>query len=101
MVVKDPEWASLHVYVSMLKRMHCWKLAEKGSGQNQLCTAIRRSSADDLLTQNLSLYGRCPCLTCSIKITQVGISEVVYSQSYSMDNEVQDRFAGYMLRTRY
>ncbi|KKY26618.1 putative deoxycytidylate deaminase [Diplodia seriata] len=27
----------------------------------------------------------CPCLTCSIKITQVGISEVVYSQAYSMD----------------
>ncbi|KAF6228344.1 hypothetical protein HO133_008074 [Letharia lupina] len=29
----------------------------------------------------------CPCLTCSIKITQVGISEVVYSQGYGMDNE--------------
>jgi dCMP deaminase len=29
----------------------------------------------------------CPCLTCSIKITQVGISEVVYSQGYSMDTE--------------
>ncbi|KAI5807487.1 cytidine deaminase-like protein [Peziza echinospora] len=28
----------------------------------------------------------CPCLTCSIKIVQVGISEVVYSQSYSMDD---------------
>ncbi|KAI9818294.1 MAG: Deoxycytidine monophosphate (dCMP) deaminase [Thelocarpon impressellum] len=29
----------------------------------------------------------CPCLTCSIKIAQVGISEVVFSQSYSMDTE--------------
>ncbi|KAI9882804.1 MAG: Peroxisomal membrane protein PMP27 [Watsoniomyces obsoletus] len=29
----------------------------------------------------------CPCLTCSIKIAQVGISEVVYNQSYSMDQE--------------
>ncbi|CCC12458.1 unnamed protein product [Sordaria macrospora k-hell] len=29
----------------------------------------------------------CPCLTCSIKIAQVGISEVVYSQGYSMDGE--------------
>lgn len=29
----------------------------------------------------------CPCLTCSIKIVQVGISEVVYSQGYSMDGE--------------
>lgn len=27
----------------------------------------------------------CPCLTCTIKIVQCGISEVVYSQSYSMD----------------
>lgn len=30
----------------------------------------------------------CPCLTCSVKITQVGISEVVYSQSYGIDKEV-------------
>ena len=30
----------------------------------------------------------CPCLTCSIKIVQVGISQVVYSQGYSMDQEV-------------
>ncbi|OAX85201.1 hypothetical protein ACJ72_00430 [Emergomyces africanus] len=29
----------------------------------------------------------CPCLTCSVKIAQLGISEVVYSQSYSMDKE--------------
>ncbi|ODH26306.1 hypothetical protein ACO22_04689 [Paracoccidioides brasiliensis] len=29
----------------------------------------------------------CPCLTCSVKIAQLGISEVVYSQSYNMDKE--------------
>ncbi|KAI1389792.1 cytidine deaminase-like protein [Hypoxylon trugodes] len=29
----------------------------------------------------------CPCLTCSIKIVQVGITEVVYSQGYSMDKD--------------
>jgi dCMP deaminase len=42
----------------------------------------------------------CPCLTCSIKITQVGISEVVYSQSYSMDRETAAIFkeAGVHLR---
>ncbi|RMZ92016.1 hypothetical protein DV736_g745, partial [Chaetothyriales sp. CBS 134916] len=28
----------------------------------------------------------CPCLTCSVKIAQVGVKEVVYSQSYNMDN---------------
>ncbi|KAK6505021.1 Deoxycytidine monophosphate (dCMP) deaminase [Arthrobotrys musiformis] len=32
----------------------------------------------------------CPCLTCSVKIAQVGISEVVYSQAYSMDNKTAD-----------
>lgn len=29
----------------------------------------------------------CPCLTCSIKIVQVGVVEVVYSQGYSMDKQ--------------
>lgn len=29
----------------------------------------------------------CPCLTCTIKIVQSGIKKVVYSQSYSMDDE--------------
>lgn len=27
----------------------------------------------------------CPCLTCSVKIAQVGVKEVVFSQSYNMD----------------
>lgn len=27
----------------------------------------------------------CPCLTCSIKIVQAGITEVIYSKSYNMD----------------
>ncbi|KAI5858183.1 cytidine deaminase-like protein [Durotheca rogersii] len=42
----------------------------------------------------------CPCLTCSIKIVQVGISEVVYSQGYSMDTEAAliFRSAGIKLR---
>ena len=42
----------------------------------------------------------CPCLTCSIKIAQVGISEVVYSQGYSMDTETASVFneAGVKLR---
>lgn len=42
----------------------------------------------------------CPCLTCSIKIVQVGIEEVVYSQGYSMDGETAGVFraAGVKLR---
>ena len=29
----------------------------------------------------------CPCLTCAVKIVQVGIQEVVYAQGYNMDGE--------------
>lgn len=38
--------------------------------------------------ENLTVDCRCPCLTCTVKIAQVGISEVVYSQGYNMDNDV-------------
>lgn len=42
----------------------------------------------------------CPCLTCSIKIVQVGITEVVYAYGYSMDGETEKVFreAGIKLR---
>ncbi|KAI9805299.1 MAG: Deoxycytidine monophosphate (dCMP) deaminase [Piccolia ochrophora] len=42
----------------------------------------------------------CPCLTCSIKIAQVGISEVVFSQGYSMDTQTAAVFkeSGVQLR---
>ncbi|KAH6891409.1 putative dCMP deaminase [Thelonectria olida] len=42
----------------------------------------------------------CPCLTCSIKICQVGIHEVVYAHGYSMDREAAQVFreAGVKLR---
>ncbi|EAQ92446.1 hypothetical protein CHGG_00681 [Chaetomium globosum CBS 148.51] len=42
----------------------------------------------------------CPCLTCSIKIVQVGVGEVVYNQGYSMDGETAAVFreAGVRLR---
>jgi dCMP deaminase len=36
---------------------------------------LKNSGADD----------RCPCLRCSVKIVQCGVREVVYNQSYSMD----------------
>lgn len=42
----------------------------------------------------------CPCLTCSIKICQVGITEVVYAHGYSMDTATAEVFrqAGVKLR---
>ncbi|ODQ76925.1 hypothetical protein BABINDRAFT_173074 [Babjeviella inositovora NRRL Y-12698] len=39
-------------------------------------------------TDGVVLYcNTCPCLTCSIKIVQCGVKEVVYSQSYNMDEQ--------------
>lgn len=42
----------------------------------------------------------CPCLTCSVKIAQVGISEVVYSTGYHLDSAAAAIFeeAGVKLR---
>ncbi|KAK3301259.1 cytidine deaminase-like protein [Chaetomium fimeti] len=42
----------------------------------------------------------CPCLTCSIKIVQVGVGEVVYNHGYSMDGDTAAVFreAGVKLR---
>ena len=42
----------------------------------------------------------CPCLTCSVKIVQVGIGEVVFSQQYDMDEATARVFgeAGVRLR---
>ncbi|KAJ5355783.1 hypothetical protein N7517_010392 [Penicillium concentricum] len=37
----------------------------------------------------------CPCLTCTVKIAQVGISEVVYSQGYNMDNDLSCKQQAY------
>lgn len=34
----------------------------------------------------------CPCLTCSVKITQVGITEVVYNQGYLVDDQTAKIF---------
>ncbi|KAK2762821.1 Deoxycytidine monophosphate (dCMP) deaminase [Arachnomyces sp. PD_36] len=40
------------------------------------------------IREGATLYcNTCPCLTCSVKIAQMGLSEVVYSQSYNMDNQ--------------
>ncbi|KAI8866361.1 hypothetical protein GQ42DRAFT_128312 [Ramicandelaber brevisporus] len=58
-----------------------------------------RSRLGDL--GNCVLYcNTCPCLGCAKKIVQVGISEVVYSQSYGMDHLSARMFreAGVILR---
>jgi dCMP deaminase len=48
----------------------------------------------DRIGENAILYcDTCPCLTCSVKITQVGISEVVYNQGYLVDSQTAKIFA--------
>lgn len=63
--------------------------------------ALLEAGRDRLREPGAVLYcDTCPCLTCSIKIAQVGISEVVYAQGYSMDGETAAVFreAGVKLR---
>jgi len=52
--------------------------------ENALLEAGRNRIADKDCTLYCDTY---PCVTCSVKIVQAGISEVVYSQSYSMDDQ--------------
>ncbi|KAG7890993.1 hypothetical protein KL925_002020 [Ogataea polymorpha] len=47
--------------------------------------AILEAGRDRIGKSAILYCNTCPCLTCSIKIVQSGIEEVVYSQSYSMD----------------
>ena len=55
----------------------------------------------DRIGGNAILYcNTCPCLTCSVKITQVGISEVVYNQGYLVDDQIAKIFAESGVRLR-
>lgn len=75
----------------------CERCNEGGNGGTGLSTclclhaeenALLESGRERVAHSRATLYcNTCPCLTCSIKIIQCGISEVVYSQSYSMDQQ--------------
>ena len=57
-----------HVFACMLKK-----------------NALLEAGRDRIRGESVLYCNTCPCLTCSIKIVQSGIREVVYAQSYSMD----------------
>ena len=85
----DPVLVLRLVSAFMQRRMLCSKLGGSGFRTVQHCIAIRRYHRSvQTLPLTLRATQSCPCLTCSIKIAQVGISEVVYNQGYSMDTEV-------------
>lgn len=78
------------VCVSTPRRTPYWRPAEKGLEKAQYFIVIRAISGISyrLSCPETNYSDRCPCLTCTVKIAQVGISEVVYSKSYNMDKEV-------------
>ena len=50
--------------------------------------ALLEAGRDRVGPGGATLYcDTCPCLTCAVKIVQVGIEEVVYAQGYNMDQE--------------
>ncbi|KAL9108555.1 MAG: hypothetical protein Q9227_006641 [Pyrenula ochraceoflavens] len=52
--------------------------------------ALLEAGRDRIREGSILYCDTCPCLTCSVKITQVGISEVVYAQGYNMDKETAE-----------
>ncbi|KAL1890813.1 Deoxycytidine monophosphate (dCMP) deaminase [Ceratocystis pirilliformis] len=62
--------------------------------------ALLEAGRDRIREGSVLYCDTCPCLTCSIKICQVGISEVVYNQGYTMDRDSAKIFseAGVKLR---
>lgn len=62
--------------------------------------ALLEAGRDRVGAKAILYCNTCPCLTCSIKIVQAGVSKVVYSQSYSMDALSANVFkeAGVILR---
>lgn len=90
MQAQEQVLASQHAFAFTLKRMPCLKQVGNASERAQYCIVTRwlPSSTPDVTSSSKKLPRSCPCLTCSIKITQVGISEVVYAQGYGMDAQV-------------
>jgi dCMP deaminase len=77
----------------------CNNAAKGGVGLNTcLCLHAEENAlleaGRDRIGGSATLYcNTCPCLTCSVKITQVGISEVVYNQGYMVDTMTAKIFA--------
>ncbi|KAF2272159.1 uncharacterized protein EI97DRAFT_453194 [Westerdykella ornata] len=62
--------------------------------------ALLEAGRDRIGEGSILYCNTCPCLTCSVKITQVGISEVVYNQGYLVDTKTAEIFAESGVRLR-
>ncbi|KAK9448966.1 cytidine deaminase-like protein [Limtongia smithiae] len=49
--------------------------------------ALMESGRERIGDESVLYCNTCPCLTCSIKIVQMGLNEVIYSRTYSMDEK--------------
>lgn len=84
----------------------CNNAAKGGTGLSTcLCLHAEENAlleaGRDRIGGSATLYcNTCPCLTCSVKITQVGISEVVYNQGYMVDTMTANIFAQSGVRLR-
>lgn len=60
-------------------------LLEAGRERVQGATLYCNTLAPKVLTLHVTdIYRRCPCLTCTVKIVQTGVKEVVYNLSYKV-----------------
>lgn len=93
-----------HILISIGPR--CNNAAKGGVGLSTcLCLHAEENAlleaGRDRIGETATLYcNTCPCLTCSVKITQVGISEVVYNQGYLVDDQSARIFAESGVRLR-
>lgn len=62
--------------------------------------ALLEAGRDRIGSSSAIYCNTCPCLTCSIKIAQSGITEVVYSQSYSMDDATKEIMSNANIKLR-
>ncbi|KAF2786748.1 hypothetical protein K505DRAFT_354267 [Melanomma pulvis-pyrius CBS 109.77] len=62
--------------------------------------ALLEAGRDRIGETSILYCNTCPCLTCSVKITQVGISEVVYNQGYLVDKQTAAILAANGVRLR-
>lgn len=86
----------------------CARCNEATSGGHALQTCLCLHAEENALLESgrdrsfqATLYcNTCPCLTCSVKIAQVGVKEVIYMMGYSMDAKSAEVLssAGVLLR---
>ncbi|KAF3181923.1 Deoxycytidine monophosphate (dCMP) deaminase [Orbilia oligospora] len=96
-----PTWDAYFMQLANLaaQRSNCSRCNTASAGGSGLSTCLCLHAEENALLEagrerigkgSILYCDTCPCLTCSVKIAQVGISEVVYSQAYSMDNKTAD-----------